>query len=275
MLVVPTTATFIVTIDGPAGTGKSTVAHRLAKRLGLEFLDTGAMYRAAALAALERDIDPTDGARVAELVRGMDIRFDWRRDPPELLVDGCAVGDAIRTERVTRAVTPVASNPSVRHAMVEAQRRIAAAHRRLVTEGRDQGSVVFHDADVRIYLDARPDIRARRRVDQLRLKGIITTEAEILAQILERDRRDSTRRDGPLVVPDGADVVDTSDIDIDEVIDRLEDIVRLRASAALAADGSDDGIDVGNDGGNDIANNRANHRDHDSDGGPSRGVPRR
>lgn len=240
MLVVNATATFIVTIDGPAGTGKSTVAHRLAKRLGLEFLDTGAMYRAAALEALARNIDPADGESVAALVRTLDIRFDWLRDPPELLVNGRAVGDAIRTERVTRAVTPVASNPVVRTAMVEAQRRIAAAHRRLVTEGRDQGSIVFPDADVRIYLDARADIRARRRVEQLRMKGIETTEAEILAQIIHRDQSDSTRRDGPLVVPDGADVLDTSDIDIDDVIDRLEDIVRLRASAALARDGSDE-----------------------------------
>ncbi len=243
MLVVSATAAFIVTIDGPAGTGKSTVAHRLAKRLGLEFLDTGAMYRAAALEALERGIDPTDGERVAALVRATDIRFDWKCDPPQLLVNGRAVGDAIRTERVTRAVTPVASNSSVRAAMVEAQRRIAAAHRRLVTEGRDQGSVVFPDADVRIYLDARPEIRARRRVEQLRSKGIETTEAEILAQIMGRDHSDSSRRDGPLVVPEGADVVDTSGIEIDDVIDRLEDIVRLRASAALARDESIDDDD--------------------------------
>jgi cytidylate kinase len=234
--VVSATAAFIVTIDGPAGTGKSTVAHRLAKRLGLEFLDTGAMYRAAALEALDRGIDPADGVRVAELVRDIEIRFDWTQDPPELLVDGRAVGDRIRTQAVTRAVTPVAQNPIVRAAMVEAQRRIASLHPRLVTEGRDQGSVVFPDADVRIYLDARPDVRARRRVEQLRNKGIETTEAEVLAQILERDSRDSSRRDGPLVCPRGADVVDTSTIDIDEVIDRLEDIVRMRASAALDGD---------------------------------------
>ena len=114
MQVVSATAAFIVTIDGPAGTGKSTVAHRLAKRLGLEFLDTGAMYRAAALEALDRGIDPADGVRVAELVRDIEIRFDWTQDPPELLVDGRAVGDRIRTQAVTRAVTPVAQNPIVR-----------------------------------------------------------------------------------------------------------------------------------------------------------------
>lgn len=235
MLAVAANAPFIVTIDGPAGTGKSTVAHRLAKRLGLEFLDTGAMYRAAALAALDRGIDPADGPRVAELVRGMELRFDWTRDPPELFMDDVAVGDRIRTPEVTRAVSAVASNPLVRSAMVVSQRAIAARHRRLVTEGRDQGSVVFPDADVRIYLDALPEVRARRRVEQLLTKGIVTTESEVLAQILERDRLDSSRRDGPLVCPKGAAVVDTSFIDIDEVIDRLEDVVRGIAGAALEA----------------------------------------
>ncbi|MEY5060881.1 MAG: Cytidylate kinase [Planctomycetota bacterium] len=233
MLAVAAGAPFIVTIDGPAGTGKSTVAHRLAKRLRLEFLDTGAMYRAAALGALERGMDPADGPRVAALVRAMDLRFDWTRDPPELFVDGVAVGERIRTPEVTRAVSAVASNPLVRTAMVAAQREIARRHPRLVTEGRDQGSVVFPDADVRIYLDAHPEVRARRRVEQLATKGIVTTEAEVLAQILERDRIDSTRRDGPLVRPSGAEIVDTSFIDIDEVIDRLEEVVRRCAGAAL------------------------------------------
>lgn len=231
------TAAFIVTIDGPAGTGKSTVAHRLACRLGLEFLDTGAMYRAAALCALDRGIDPADAARVAALVRGLAMRFDWQADPPELLVDGVAVGDRIRSQAVTRAVSLVASHPDVRAAMVRLQRAIAAGHPRLVTEGRDQGSVVFPDAHVRIYLDAQPEVRARRRVEQLRLKGIETTEPEVLAQILERDRLDRARRDGPLVCPRGAFVVDTSSIGADEVIDRLEEIVRREAGDRAAPGG--------------------------------------
>lgn len=235
MLAVPAALSFIVTIDGPAGTGKSTVANSLAKRLGLEFLDTGAMYRAAALAALDRGIDPGDGARVAELVRGLDLAFDWRSDPPQLFMNGQGVGERIRMPEVTRAVSLVASNPIVRTEMVRAQRAIAARHPRLVTEGRDQGSVVFPDADVRIYLDARPDVRARRRVEQLALKGIRTTESDVLAQILERDRLDSTRVDGPLVCPSGADVVDTSDLDVSDVIDRLAGIVRARAGEALSA----------------------------------------
>lgn len=233
MPVVSATAEFIVTIDGPAGTGKSTVAHRLARRLGLEFLDTGAMYRAAALEAIDRGISLSDGESVATLVRTMELRFDWRRDPPEMLVDGRAVGERIRTQEVTRAVSIVASNSAVRAAMVESQRLIASLHPRLVTEGRDQGSLVFPDADVRIYLDARPEIRARRRVDQLRVKGIETTEAEVLAQIIERDAMDSSRRDGPLICPRGADVVETSDMHIDAVVDALVAIVKKRAGKAL------------------------------------------
>ena len=233
VLAVAAGAPFIVTIDGPAGTGKSTVAHRLAKRLGLEFLDTGAMYRAAALAALDLGIDPTDGPTVARLVHEMELRFDWTRDPPDLLMNGQSVGERIRTPQVTRAVSAVASNALVRRAMVDAQREIARLHPRLVTEGRDQGSVVFPDADVRIYLDALPEVRARRRVEQLATKGIVTTEADVLAQILERDTLDSTRRDGPLVRPAGAEIVDTSFIDIDDVIDRLEEVVRRCAGHAL------------------------------------------
>lgn len=235
MLAVPASLSFIVTIDGPAGTGKSTVAHSLAKRLGLEFLDTGAMYRALALEALDRGIDPKDGLRVTELMRGLDLSFDWKHDPPDLFANGRLVGDRIRTAEVTRAVSDVARIPEVRAEMVRAQRAIARRHPRLVTEGRDQGSVVFPDADVRIYLDARPEVRARRRVEQLATKGIVTTCEEVLAQIIERDRIDSTRADGPLVCPHGAAVLDTSDIDVPEVIDRLVEIVRARAGEALAA----------------------------------------
>ena len=152
-------------------------------------------------------------------------------------MNGTAVGERIRTPEVTRAVSPVASNPLVRTAMVAAQREIARRHPRLVTEGRDQGSVVFPDAHVRIYLDALPEVRARRRVEQLATKGIVTTEAEVLAQILERDRIDSTRRDGPLTKPQGAAIVDTSFIDIDEVIDQLEQVVRRCADPSLLESG--------------------------------------
>ena len=231
MMTLTATASIIVTIDGPAGTGKSTVASSLARRLGLEFLDTGAMYRAIAWRALEKSIDPRDAAAVAALALRSTLRFDWKVDPPELFIDGCACGESIRTPEVTAAVAIIACNLVVRRAMVRQQRAIAAAHPRLVTEGRDQGSAVFPDATVRIYLDAAPEIRARRRAEQLRAKGV-NIEAEIILQsILSRDASDRARSEGPLVRTEGADVVDTGDLDVERVVDALEAIVRIRAGA--------------------------------------------
>jgi cytidylate kinase len=184
------------------------------------------MYRAAALTALERGIEPADGPRVAELVRGMDLHFDWTSDPPELFADGVVVGERIRTPEVTRAVSAVASNPLVRAAMVESQRLIAARHPRLVTEGRDQGSVVFPAAAARFYLDAHPEVRARRRVEQMRSQGRPADYEAVLRAIVERDYLDETRADGPLVCPEGAERVDTSGLTLAGVVQELERRVR-------------------------------------------------
>ncbi len=227
-------ASIIVTIDGPAGTGKSTVAAGLARRLGLEFLDTGAMYRAIAWRALEAGIDPRDNDAVTALALASTLRFDWKADPPELFVDGRACGEAIRTPAVTAAVAIVACNAEVRRAMVRQQRAIAAAHPRLVTEGRDQGSAVFPDATVRIYLDASPEIRAQRRAEQLQSKGVHVDAAAILASIISRDASDRARSEGPLVRPVGAAVVDTGNLAVESVVDALELIVRQRATRAHA-----------------------------------------
>ncbi|MSR40815.1 MAG: (d)CMP kinase [Phycisphaerales bacterium] len=231
MMTLTAAASIIVTIDGPAGTGKSTVASSLARRLGLEFLDTGAMYRAIAWRALTSNIDPRDTVAVTELALASTLRFDWKVDPPELFIDGVACGDAIRTPAVTAAVAIVACNADVRRAMVRQQRAIAAAHPRLVTEGRDQGSAVFPDATVRIYLDAAPEIRAQRRSEQLSAKGVHVDAAEILQSIVSRDASDRARSEGPLVRPEGADVVDTGGLDVERVVDALEVIVRRHARA--------------------------------------------
>jgi cytidylate kinase len=222
----------IITIDGPAGTGKSSVARLLAKRLGLEFLDTGAMYRAAALVSIEYGIPAHDGPALAAKIGELGLVFDWTRDPPTLLLGTTNVMARLRDADVNREVSIVAAQAPLRARMVELQREIARRHPRLVSEGRDQGSVVFPNAAVRFYLDADPAVRARRRREQLRGEGRTADTEEIRQSIEERDRLDSSRSDGPLRVPDGAVRLDTSELTQDEVVDRLEAEVRRRLDAS-------------------------------------------
>lgn len=227
------TPPLIITIDGPAGTGKSSVAHLLAQRLGLEFLDTGAMYRAAALMAIEQALSPDGGPALAAAVERTPPRFDWCSSPPRIMLAGRDVSERIRDADVTAIVSRVAACAEVRRVLVASQRAAASEHRRLVTEGRDQGSVVFPDAPVRIYLDAAPQVRALRRAEQLRAAGRPADEGEILRGILERDRIDSGRSEGPLRVPEGAERVDTSSLDLEGVVRRLESIARARLGDRL------------------------------------------
>jgi cytidylate kinase len=217
----PAADNMIVTIDGPAGSGKSTVARRLACKLGVDFLDTGAMYRAVAAETLDREIDPADFDAVAELADQLNIRFNWSDDPPSLKVDGRDVTHRLRDADTTRAVSDIAQNGAVRRILVRAQRWIGGHHPRLVTEGRDQGSVVFKNAAVKFYLDARADVRAHRRATELQAAGKQVDEAVILQQIIYRDERDKSRSDGPLICPPDAITVDTSDMTLDQVVDTL------------------------------------------------------
>ncbi len=216
----------IITIDGPAGTGKTTVAHMLARRLGLDFLDTGAMYRAAAAIAIEHDIDPADGPALAAAVREAGLHFDWDADPPRLMLGDRDLSRRIRELDVSAMVSIVAGQPEVRRVLVEQQRGIAAEHPRLVTEGRDQGSVVFPDARLRFYLDAAVEVRAARRAAQLIEAGMKVDYQRIVADIVERDRLDSTRSDGPLIRPNGAIEVDAGTKTAEEVTDVLEEVSR-------------------------------------------------
>jgi cytidylate kinase len=218
----------IITIDGPAGTGKSSVAHLLARRLGLEFLDTGAMYRAAALIAIEQGIDPRLGEDLADGVREADLHFDWRADPPRLFVGMRDISQRIRDLDVSAIVSIVAAQPPLRRVLVEQQRRIADRHPRLVSEGRDQGSVVFPDASVRFYLHADVNVRARRRMEQLAAAGKTVDMGQIARDILARDQLDAGRADAPLIRPQGAVDIDTGDHTLEEVVARLETIVRDR-----------------------------------------------
>jgi cytidylate kinase len=211
----------IVTIDGPGGTGKSTVSKVVAHRAGLPHLDTGAFYRAATLAVLEAGVDPGDESAVFDVVD--DLRMG--QEEGHMFLAGRDVSTEIRTEAVTGAVSAVSAHPSVRARLVEKQRAWAEAHGgRGVVEGRDIGSVVFPDAQVKVYLDASAKVRAERRARE-------TGEPvdEVLADLNRRDRLDSTRDASPLKVPDGAVVVDTSDLSFEQVVDRLLDLVKAKS----------------------------------------------
>lgn len=231
------TTPLVVTIDGPAGTGKSTVARRVAEALGLEVLDTGAMYRAASLVAVQAGIDPSDEAAVLAALDRHPVDVDTSVSPFVTTIDGEDPGDAIRAADVEAVVSIVAALSGVRARLVDLQRSVGARSPRLVTEGRDQGSVVFPDATVRFYLTASAETRADRRVTQIRERGDEADRTSILAGIESRDRLDASRRDAPLVRPEGAVVVDTDRLALDDVVERLLDEIRRRAGLAGDAAG--------------------------------------
>jgi cytidylate kinase len=216
----------VITIDGPAGTGKSTVAQSLAQRLGFDFLDTGAMYRAVGLEALRRNANLEDPRELAFIARHARIDFDWSRHPPGVILNGDPVGHLLRGGEATRAASYVAVVPAIREMLVQQQQQIGAERKNLVTEGRDQGTVVFPDAAFKFFLDATPQERAKRRAAQLRARGEIVDIAEILGQIVARDTRDATRAVGPLSVAADAQVIDTTSLSQDEVVERMVQRIR-------------------------------------------------
>jgi CMP/dCMP kinase len=225
----------IITIDGPAGTGKSTVAQLAAEKLGFDFLDTGAMYRAIGLAALHRNAnldDPRELAYVAKLAR---ITFDFSVRPPGIALNGTPVGHLLRGGEATRAASFVAQVPAVRELMVRQQREIGASRPNLVSEGRDQGSVVFPGAELKFYLDASPAERARRRANQLRARGERVDIDQLQRQITERDTRDAKRPISPLAVPPGASVINTTHLTEEQVIDQIVSRARQLQSNQVRA----------------------------------------
>lgn len=209
----------IVTIDGPAGAGKSTVARALAARLGFKLLDTGAMYRAVTLAALRSEV-LHDDEQLASLAAEVSIRIE----DDNVFLDGEDVSQAIRTPEVTRAIHAVADNPRVRSRLVELQRQFAQGSD-IVCEGRDQGTVAFPDADCKIYLVASAEERAKRRQRELKARGREQSFDEVLADQNERDHRDQSRPVGALKRADDAHEVSTDGLTLDEVVRKLEAIV--------------------------------------------------
>lgn len=213
----------IIAIDGPAGSGKSTVAKLVAERLGFHYLDTGAMYRAVAYRALQSGIDPADEPQVERIARLEEVSFEHEPGhalPERVLIGGQDVTGPIRTPEVDRAVSAVASLPSVREAMVEQQRHIGAESD-IVVEGRDIGTVVFPDAELKVFLTASPQERARRRTLQQAEAGAVVNESAVLESIIARDEADSTREHSPLSAASDSQAVDTTGLSIDEVVTRI------------------------------------------------------
>lgn len=214
----------IVTLDGPAGAGKSSTARALASRLGWCYMDTGAMYRAVAQMALDRGIPLDDSAGLAELAEAITIEFREGR----VVVDGRDVSTEIRTDRITQATRPVADAPPVREAMKRVQRRMAEGMD-VVTEGRDQGSVVFPAAALKVFLTASPEERARRRHHEEAARGNAASLEAILAAQSQRDEGDRTRAVGAMKPADDAVIVETDGLTAEEVVNRLVAMIEARS----------------------------------------------
>jgi CMP/dCMP kinase len=219
---------FVIAIDGPSGAGKSTLGKMLARELGLLYADTGAMYRAVALACVESNTNTGDAEAVAAVARRARVELSGPPDSLRVTLDGRDVTDELRTEQITRLASVVSAVPEVRRALVRQQREMGARGVGMVLDGRDIGTVVFPAADVKFFLTAVPEERARRRYDQDHAREPGLTYDDTLADLNSRDLRDSTRADSPLKIADDAVVIDTTEFGIEEVFARMLEVVRER-----------------------------------------------
>lgn len=220
----------VVAVDGPSGSGKGTVGQLLANRLGWHFLDSGALYRVVGLAAREAGVDLDDMALLAGVARDLDVTFRPRADGSvAVLLGGRDVSDVLRTEESGSAASRVAAVPAVRQALLQKQRELRRPPG-LVADGRDMGTTVFPDAIVKVFLTASPEVRAERRYKQLKVKGFDVNLPRLLDEIRERDARDAARAASPLKPAADAHLLDTSDLSISEVVDRIESLLRQRWS---------------------------------------------
>jgi len=216
-----------IAIDGPAGAGKSTIAARLARKLGYVNLESGAMYRALALKAIRNDISFDDEPALLALAQRSKIRLEPTREGNRVFLDGMDVSQRIREQDVTNAASRVSIHPSVRQWTVERQRELGTGGG-VIMEGRDIGTKVFPHAEVKVFLDAHPEVRQQRRVLQRAEKGVQVEPQRIAAELQERDLRDRTRAASPLIPADDAVIIDSSQLSIDQVVDKVEALVRKK-----------------------------------------------
>ncbi|HDV7284445.1 TPA: (d)CMP kinase [Mannheimia haemolytica] len=209
----------VITVDGPSGAGKGTLCHALAEKLGFDFLDSGALYRITALSAVKKGIALDDEAKLAEVARYLDIQFLLENGEIRVILDGENVGDQIRSAEAGQNASKVAAFPRVREALLERQRAFST-EKGLIADGRDMGTVVFPDAQIKLFLDASAEERTKRRVKQLQEKGFNANFDEILAEIKERDFRDRNRAVAPLVPAKDALLLDSTHLSIEEVINQ-------------------------------------------------------
>jgi cytidylate kinase len=217
----------VITVDGPSGSGKGTISRMLARELDFHFLDSGALYRILALAAGRRGVVLDDEPALAALSSELNIHFPADGDGERVLLDGEDVSDEIRTEAAGSGASKVAALPAVREALLKRQRNFCAAPG-LVADGRDMGTVVFPEAQAKIFLTASSEERARRRCNQLKEKGIDLVFEEVLADIRARDERDANRSVAPLRPAEDAELVDTTDLDIPATLKRVRDFIKKR-----------------------------------------------
>ncbi len=221
----------VVTIDGPSGAGKGTVSTLLAKQLGWHFLDSGAIYRVLAIASIHHQIDPEDEDGLIPLASGLDVNFETSNGDSKIILEGEDVTHSIRTEEVGAVASKVASLPRVREALLRRQRAFREAPG-LVADGRDMGTVVFPNAEAKIFLTASAEERARRRYNQLKEKGLDVSIDGLLADIQARDDRDMNRSVAPLVPAEDALVLDSTELGIDQVLVKVAEFVELKLKGA-------------------------------------------
>ncbi|WP_457624783.1 (d)CMP kinase [Persephonella sp.] len=219
----------IITIDGPAGSGKSTIAKMIAKELGFTYIDTGAMYRAVALKIKRSGVDPDDPLSVVKVLQSTQIDLIPSENGVKVFLDGEDVSGLIRTEEIGKLASKIARHPQVRKILVRMQRKLGEKAKNAVLEGRDTGTVIFPDADIKFFFTASPEVRAERRFKELKEKGININYSDILKEIKERDLLDETREDSPLRPAEDAVIIDTTGKSLQQVFREVLQIIKERS----------------------------------------------